>query len=127
MDASITSLDAVERLLRNWSADADRYRSAALDARTGVRPGAALVAGAEETQERLCTLLDTIDQAISTLSPGDPAFRGWLRTQVTASALLESVGNSLDVLERIVAIPNAEPTRIGRSSGRSSGLKIAAE
>ena len=123
MDATMPLLETVERQLRNWSADADRYRSAALDSRSGVRPGAALVAGAVETQERLCTLLDTIDQAISTLSPGDPAFRGWLRTQVTASALLESVGNSLDVLERMVAIPNAEPTRIERSSG----LKVAAE
>ena len=111
MDASITSLDASERLLRDTSADADRYRSAALEARTGVRPGTALVAGAEETQARLCTLLDTIDRAISTLSPGDPSFRGWLRTQVMAAALLESVGNSLDGLERLVSIPMAVPKR----------------
>ena len=58
------------------------------------------------------SLLDELDQAFATLPPGNASFAALLQAQATATALLESIGNSYEVLERFVTEQMEPPTRI---------------
>ena len=117
------SLDAVEAELNQLSGQADLYRIAALAARQGAHPTSTLITDAEAAQVTLDGLLEALDLAIDGLRPGAPEFAAWLRTRVTTMALLESIGNSLDVLEQLSAVTPNDPVHIGHSLG----LKTAAE
>ena len=99
------NLTAIHAMLDAWNAEADRFRQAATAARKGEAP----------------TSLTATDEALSKLPPGSPQFAGLLQAQITAMALLESVGNSFDVLDRFVTEEIDGPTRIPHE------LRIAAE
>ena len=114
-------LDAVRALLDAWNGEADRFRQAAIASRKGEAPGSLLIAAAEEAHDGLMGLLDEIDRALDTLPGGHPDFPGLLAAQKTAVALLESVGNSYEVLDGFVSAPETEPVRIPHE------LRIAAE
>ena len=86
-----------------------------------VSPTSLTATAAEEAHDGLMALLEEIDEALSKLPPGSPQFAGLLQAQITAMALLESVGNSFDVLDRFVTEEIDGPTRIPHE------LRIAAE
>ncbi len=106
------NLDAIRAMLDGWNAEADRFRRGAIAARAGEAPSSLTVGAAEEAHEGLMTLLDEIDDALRKVAPGSAQFAGLLQAQITAMALLESVGNSRDVLERFVTVDIAGPRRI---------------
>jgi hypothetical protein len=115
------NLTAIHAMLDTWNAEADRFRHAAIAARNGEAPTSLTVSAAEEAHEGLMTLLDEIGDALGKLPAGSPQFAGLLQAQITALALLESVGNSYDVLDRFVTEQIDGPTRIAHE------LRIAAE
>jgi hypothetical protein len=115
------NLDAVHARLDAWNAEADRFRQAAIAARNGETPTSLLASAAEEAHDGLMSLLDEIDQALSGLPPGSPQFAGLLQAQITAMGLLESVGNSYDILDRFVVEEIAAPHRIAHEA------RVAAE
>ena len=115
------NLDAVHAVLDAWNAEADRFRQAAIAARNGEAPTSLLASAAEEAHDGLMTLLDEIDQTLSDLPPGSPQFAGLLQAQITATGLLESVGNSHDILDRFVVDEITEPRRIAHE------LRVAAQ
>ena len=102
------NLTAIHAMLDAWNAEADRFRQAATAARKGEAPTSLTATAAEEAHDGLMALLEEIDE-------------GLLQAQITAMALLESVGNSLDVLDRFVTEEIDGPTRIPHE------LRIAAE
>lgn len=106
------NLSAVHAMLDAWNAEADRFRQAAIAARNGEAPTSLTAAAAEEAHDGLMALLDEIDDALGKLPPGSPQFSGLLQAQITALALLESVGNSYDILDRFVTEEMDGPTRI---------------
>lgn len=105
-------LDAVRTQLDSVNADADRFRVAATAARNGDRPAKALVDAAEDAHDGLMMLLEDLDAAIDSLPAGDTEFPPLLRAQVATMALLESVGNSLFLLESSKSVAVREPTHI---------------
>ena len=107
-------LDGIRALLAAWNGEADRFRAAASAARKGEQQQSVVVAAAEEAHDGLIGLLEEIDRALETLPPGHPEFAGLLNTQGAAVALLESVGNSMDVLSSFSTDPVPEPVRIAR-------------
>jgi hypothetical protein len=115
------SLDPIQAMLASWDLDADGFRIAASAARRGEQPSSATLKAAEEAHDGLIGLLEEIDRILEALPPGHPNFSPLLRAQIKAVALMESVGTSLDVLERFVTDPVAEPVHIGHD------LRIAAE
>lgn len=106
------NLEAVHAMLDAWNAEADRFRRAAGAVRDGEAPSSLIVTAAEEAHDGLMALLDEIDEALSKLPPGSAAFTGLLQAQITGLALLESVGNSYDILDRFVVEEIAGPRRI---------------
>lgn len=114
-------LAGIERQLDSWNTEADRFRLAAVAARHGEQPTSALLAAAEEAHDGLITLLEEMDGALAGLPAGHRDFGELLKAQVTAVALLESVTNSLEALERFVTEPVPEATLIEHD------LRIAAE
>jgi hypothetical protein len=106
------NLEAVHSMLDSWNAEADRLRQAAIAARSGETPTSLTAAAAEEVHDGLVSLLDELDDALDKVSPGSPQFGALLKAQMTAIALLESVGNSFDILDRFVMTKNEGPTRI---------------
>ena len=98
--------------LDGWNAEADRFRLAASGAQNGTAPSALVVAAAEEARDGLVTLLDEIDGALDALPAGHPDFSGLLQAQNASISLYESIGCSLDRLDRFVAVPSPVPTRI---------------
>ena len=57
-------------------------------------------------------VLPALREALGKLPPGSAAFTGLLQAQITGLALLESVGNSYDILDRFVVEEIAGPRRI---------------
>ena len=106
------NLIAVHAMLDSWNAEADRFRQAAVAARHGEAPTSLTVAAAEEAHDGLMSLLGEIDEALEKVAPGSQQFSDMLHAQMAAIALLESVGNSYDVLDRFVTKEMAGPTRI---------------
>ena len=100
-------LPAIQALLESWNGEADRIRTAAIIARKGERPTAAVVSAAEDAQGSLNELLVDVDRAIDAVAPGHAEFSWLLRVRVTTSSLLESIGTSLDMLDH----PNAGPAK----------------
>jgi hypothetical protein len=115
------NLSAVHAMLDAWNAEADRFRQAAIAARKGDAPTSLTAAAVEEAHDGLMQLLEEIDDALGKLPPGSPQFAGLLQAQITALALLESVGNSFDILDRFVTEAIDGPTRIAHEP------RIAAE
>ncbi len=115
------NLDAIHAMLDGWNVEADRFRQAAIAGRKGEAPSSLTVTAAEEAHDGLMSLLDEIDGTLSRLAPGSAPFAGLLQAQITAMALLESVGNSWDVLDRLVTEDIAGPRRIAHE------LRVAAE
>lgn len=115
------NLTAIHAMLDAWNAEADRFRQAAIAAREGEAPTSLTVSAAEEAHDGLMQLLEEIDEALGKLPAGSPQFAGLLQAQITAVALLESVGNSFDILDRFVTEEIDGPTRIAHE------LRIAAE
>jgi hypothetical protein len=106
------NLIAVHAMLDSWNAEADRFRQAAVAARNGEAPTSLTVAAAEEAHDGLMSLLGEIDEALEKVTPGSQQFSDMLHAQMAAIALLESVGNSYDILDRFVTTEIAGPTRI---------------
>ena len=106
------NLTAVHAMLDAWNAEADRFRQAAVAARNGEAPTSLTTAAAEEAHDGLMALLDEIDDALGKLKAGSAQFAGLLQAQITALALLESIGNSYDILDRFVTEVVDGPTRI---------------
>src|SRR5436190_21996707 len=94
------NLIAVHAMLDSWNAEADRFRQAAIAARSGEVPASLTVAAAEEAHDGLMSLLGEIDDALEKMTRGSGQFSDMLHAQKTAIALLESVGNSYDILDR---------------------------
>ena len=115
------NLAGAHAALDAWNAEADRFRQCALAARKGEAPKSLTVSAAEEAHDGLMALLDELDQALDTTPPGNPNFAALLQAQHTALALLESVGNSYEILERSVTEQIEAPTRIAHE------LRVAAE
>ena len=115
------NLIAVHAMLDSWNAEADRFRQAAIAARHGESPTSLTVAAAEEAHDGLMSLLGEIDEALEKVPPGSPLFSDMLHAQMTAIALLESVGNSYDILDRFVTEQIDGPTRIAHE------LRLAAK
>jgi hypothetical protein len=91
-------LHSIQAQLLSWGEEADRYRLAAIAARGGARQLDTLVGGAEELHDGLMSLLEELDKAVEGLPAGHAEFSGLLHAQGKTLSLLESVGNSLDVL-----------------------------
>jgi len=106
------NLIAVHAMLDSWNAEADRFRQAAVAARNGEAPTSLTVAAAEEAHDGLMSLLGEIDEALEKVPPGSQQFSDMLHAQMAAIALLESVGNSYDILDRFVTTEIAGLTRI---------------
>ena len=115
------NLAAIHAMLDAWNAEADRFRLAAIAARNGEPPTSLTAEAAEEAHDGLMSVLEAIDEALGKLRPGSAQFAGLLQAQIKALALLESIGNSHDVLDRFVVEVIAGPTRVGHD------LRIAAE
>jgi hypothetical protein len=115
------NLIAVHAMLDSWNVEADRFRQAAKAVRAGESPDPLTVAAAEEAHDGLMSLLGEIDDAFAKVAPGSGQFAGLLQAQNTALALLESVTNSYDLLDRFVATDVAAPTRIPHE------LRVAAQ
>jgi hypothetical protein len=96
-------LHSIEGQLIAWSEEADRFRVAAIAARRGEPQLATLVGAAEDTHDGLILLLEELDRALADLPAGHAEFGAVLRAQGKTVALLESVGNSLDLLAGVVA------------------------
>jgi hypothetical protein len=108
-------LDAIQAMLATWNGEADRFRAVASAARKGEQPASTVVAAAEEAHDGLIGLLDDMDRALETLPNGHPQFSALLQAQTSAVALLESVGQSLDVLSQFTSSAVPEPQRISHS------------
>ena len=108
-------------MLDSWNAEADRFRQAAIAARNGEAPTSLTVSAAEEARDGLMSLLGEIDEALGKVKPGSQQFAGLLHAQMATIALLESVGNSYDILDRFVTEQVRGPTRIAHD------LRVAAE
>ena len=93
-------LDELSQALQLWQARADRFRLAAVAARQGEAPDAAVLEAAADAREWLRNALAEIDTAFDTLPPGDALFAPLLRAQTMVQSLLESIGNSCDILEQ---------------------------
>jgi hypothetical protein len=106
------NLDAVHALLDAWNAEADRLRRAAIAAQHGEKPTSLLAVAAEEARDGLEAMLLELEGALDRAAPGSPAFPHLLHAQTAAIGLLESIGNTLDRLERFAATPMAGATRI---------------
>ena len=91
-------LHSIEAQLAAWGEEADRFRAAAIAARRGAPPPDTLLSAAEEVHDGLAALMEDLDRALDGLPAGHAEFSALLGAQGTALALLESVGNSLDVL-----------------------------
>jgi hypothetical protein len=115
------NLDAVHAMLDAWNAEADRFRQAATAARRGEAPTSLTTSAAEDAHDGLMALLGELDDALDKLPAGSVHFTGLLQAQITALALLESVGKSHDILDRFVTEQIAGPRRIGHE------FSIAAE
>ena len=105
-------LDAIQALLATWNGEADRFRSVASAARKGEQPPSTTVAAAEEAHDGLIALLDDMDRALEALPAGHAQFATLLQAQTSAAALLESVGQSLDVLSQFTTSAVPEPLHI---------------
>jgi hypothetical protein len=105
-------LEGVLALLDGWNSEADSFRTAAAATRNGGAPSSSLVEAAEGMHDGLLELMADIDEALDQLPAGHRDFAPLLAAQNTALHLAESVGNSLDVLERYVATPMDAPRRI---------------
>jgi len=105
-------LAGVLALLDGWNGEADGFRAAAAATQNGGAPSSSLVEAAEGVHDGLLELMADIDDALDQLPPGHREFAALLRAQNMALHLIESVGNSLDVLERHVATPMDAPRRI---------------
>ena len=117
------NLDAIHVMLDSWNAEADRFRHAALAARKGDTPTSLVVSSAGEAHDELLSLLSQLDAALDRAPPGSPNFASLLQAQTTAIALIESVGNSYDILETVVSDKLAGPTHIAHEP---SGATAAA-
>lgn len=95
-------LHDIEARLAAWAEDADRFRGAAVAARRGTPYPRTLANAAEEVRDELMGLIDDLDLALDRLPAGHTEFGAVLAVQGTALALLESVGNSLDVFAETV-------------------------
>ncbi|MBI4923264.1 MAG: hypothetical protein HY834_16100 [Devosia nanyangense] len=60
----------------------------------------AVVSAAEHTQGKLSELLEDLDRAIDAVAPGHAETSWLLRARVTTGSLLESIGTSLEMLDR---------------------------
>jgi hypothetical protein len=105
-------LAAIYAMLANWDREADRFRAAATAALRGETPSSLVVAAVEEAHDGLINLLDQMDRALAELASGSAEFAQMLRAQTMALGLLESIGTSLDRLDRYVADQVAGPHRI---------------
>ena len=114
-------LAAIHAMLMTWDGEADRFRSAALAALKGETPSALLVAAVEEAHDGLFNVLDEMDRMLAQLAAGSAEFSQILRAQTMAVALLESIGNSRERLDRFSAEDVAGPHRIAHQ------LLVAAE
>jgi hypothetical protein len=101
----------IRAMLEAWSQDADGFRVAVAVARKGQRPTSSLLAGVEGTHDGLTGALEEIDRLMSELPPGHADFSQLLLAQTVTLGLLDSVGNSLDRLERHAAEPKQGVTR----------------
>ncbi|MEO8758637.1 MAG: hypothetical protein ABI398_12910 [Devosia sp.] len=107
-------LDGIRSMLAVWNGEADRFRAVASAARRGEQPQSVVLAAAEEAHDGLIGLLEEIDRSLEVLPAGHAEFSALLKAQGAAIALLESVGNSLDVLAGFATDPVPEPVRIAR-------------
>ena len=114
------NLIAVHAMLDSWNAEADRFRQAAIAARNGEAPTSLTVGAAEEAHDGLMSLLGEIDEALDKVKPGSQQFADLLHAQMASVALLESVGNSYDILDRFVTEQVPGPTRIPRELSLAS-------
>jgi hypothetical protein len=105
-------LAAIYAMLSTWDREADRFRAAATAALRGETPSSLVVAAVEEAHDGLIGLLDQMDRALAELAPGSSEFAQMLRAQTMALGLLDSIGTSLDRLDRYVALDVAAPRRI---------------
>ena len=108
-------LDVIHALLATWNGEADRFRTVASTARKGEQPASTVVEAAEEAHDGLMSLLDEMDRALDTLPAGHAQFSALLQAQTSAVALLESIGQSLDVLSQYATSAVPEPQRIAHS------------
>lgn len=106
------NLGAVQAMLGAWNAEADGFRRAAAAVRTGETTDSLAVAAAEQAHDGLLSLLDELDYSLATAEPGSAQFAALLRAQTSAVALLESVGNSCDILDSRMAEPMTAPIHI---------------
>jgi hypothetical protein len=119
------NLVAVHAMLDSWNAEADRFRRVAIAARNGEAPTSLTVAAAQEARDGLMSLLGEIDDALGKVAPGSQQFGDLLRAQMMAIALLESVGNSYDMLDRYIPEPVHGPKRIAHEVRNAPELRTA--
>jgi hypothetical protein len=108
-------LHEIEVRLAGWAEDADRFRRAAIAARRGTPQSVTLADAAEEVRDELMSLVDDLDLALDRLPPGHAEFGAVLAVQGAALALLESVGNSLDVFAEMMPEERTAATPIARA------------
>lgn len=106
------SFDTIHAVLDAWNGEADHFRRAAIAARRGETPTSLTVAAAEEAHDDLISLLAEIEAALAKATAGSPPFTALLQSRLTAIALLESVGNSWDILESVATEQMTAPRRI---------------
>ena len=114
------NLDTMHAMLEAWNAEADCFRRAAIAARKGEASTSLTVSAAEEAHDELLSLLGEIDAALAKAATGSSLFAALLQTQGTAIALLESVGNSWDILDTVATEKVPAPRRITHEPGMAA-------
>jgi len=108
-------LDGIRAMLDVWNDEVDRLRTAALASHKGEASSSVTVAAAEEAHDALIAMLDDIDRALEALPAGERGFAALLNLQMRTMALLESVGNSMDLLAEYAADARPAPVRIAHT------------
>ena len=116
------NLSAVRAMLDGWDGDADRFRQAAQGARTAGVAMSLTVSAAQDAHEALSSLLEELDDALQKVGGGSRLFLDLLHAQTKASALLESLCSTRDILDLYVTVQIGGPTSIAHGVfGSGSG------
>lgn len=115
---------AVQALLDAWNFEADDLRRIARAAMVTGQAMSSTVLAAQDIHEGLVSLLDELDQALERVSSGTKLFIDLLHAQTKATALLESIGKTQDILEGCVKVDMTGPTIIGPSASDANLTSI---
>jgi nitrogen fixation/metabolism regulation signal transduction histidine kinase len=107
---------AVQALLDAWNVEADDFRRIARAARVTGQAMSSTVLAAEDISEELVSILEELDEALGKASSGTKLFTDLLHAQVKATALLESIAKTLDILDACMKVGVNGPTIIGRAT-----------